>query len=84
MKNYISIEIDFDSLFQVLSSNQQVYGLFCSIIKDGKVLKFKKTKNQSGKISIFLGQSSIGLNSNSVIFDIDLYAFDSDLKLINV
>jgi len=83
-KNYLSIEIDFDGLFNLLDNISQVYGLYCSITKDGKVLKFKRLKNQSGKISVFLGQNLAIANNDVIVFDIDLYAFDSNLKLINV
>lgn len=82
--SYISIDIDFNNLFKILENNEKIYGLFCSIIKDGKVLKFKKTKNETDKVSIFLGENYTIANADPVIFDIDIYAFDSSLKLINV
>ena len=83
-KNYLSIEINFIELFSKLKNNKYINGLYCTIIKDGKVLKFKQYKNQAGKISIFLGQNISLQNNNTVVFDIDLYAFDSNMRLINV
>lgn len=83
-KNFVSIEIDFITLFSLLANNKYVNGLYCTIIKDGKVLKFKQYKNQANKVSVFLGENMVLQNNNTVIFDIDLYAFDSNMRLINV
>ena len=83
-KNYLSIEINFIKLFSILDNNKYINGLYCTIIKDGKVLKFKQYKNGASKISVFLGQNISLQNNNSVVFDIDLYAFDYNMRLINV
>ena len=83
-KNYLSIEINFIKLFSILDDNKYINGLYCTIIKDGKVLKFKQYKNGASKISVFLGQNISLQNNNAVVFDIDLYAFDSNMRLINV
>lgn len=84
LKNYMSIEIDFESLFNTLSSSLYIYGVYCNIIKDGKILKFKVLKNEASKISVFLGEKRNGSIQNTVAYDIDFYAFDSKMKLINV
>jgi hypothetical protein len=84
-KIYEAVDINFISFFQVLKDNPYVYGLYCTIIKDGKILKFKITKDQSAKISVFLGEKRESLaNQNPPSFDIDIYAFDKNMKLINV
>lgn len=84
LKNYLSIEIDFITLFSLLSDSEYVKGIYCTVIKDGKVLKFKQFKNEASKISIFLGENVVLQNNNSISFDIDLYAFDTNMRLINV
>ena len=84
-KIYESIELNFINYFNYLVSNSNVAGLYCNIIKDGKILKFKVYKNKATKITVFLGEKRQGiLDQNSISFDIDLYAFDSNMKLINV
>jgi hypothetical protein len=71
-------------LFSRLDNSPYVYGIYCTIIKDGKVLKFKQFKNEASKVSIFLGDNITLQNSSGVSFDVDLYAFDSNMRLINV
>jgi len=82
--NYLSIEINFISLFSVLQTSPYVHGLYCTIIKDGKVLKFKKFKNDPSKVTVFLGENTSLQSNSGISFDIDLYAFDSNMRLINV
>lgn len=84
LSNYLSIQIDFITLFSLLTNSSYVYGIYCTIIKDGKVLKFKQFKNEASIVSVFLGDNTILNNSSGVSFDIDLYAFDSNMRLINV
>jgi hypothetical protein len=84
LSNYLSIEINFITLFSRLDNSPYVYGIYCTIIKDGKVLKFKQFKNEASKVSIFLGDNITLQNSSGVSFDVDLYAFDSNMRLINV
>ena len=84
LSNYLSIEINFITLFSLLENSPYVHGLYCTIIKDGKVLKFKQFKNETSKISIFLGENISLKNSSGISFDIDLYAFDTNMRLINV
>lgn len=84
-KIYQYVEIDFITLFSYLANNAYVYGLYCTIIKDGKILKFKINRNQQSKITVFLGENRYANSVTSTIsFDIDIYAFDSNMKLINV
>jgi len=80
---YESVALNFIQYFNDLSDNSNVFGLYCNIIKDGKILKFKVYKNEATKITVFLGQKREG-SQNSISFDIDLYAFDSNMRLINV
>lgn len=80
---YEYVKINFIEYFNVLSNNSNVFGLYCNVIKDGKILKFKVYKNEAAKITVFLGQKREG-SQTSISFDIDLYAFDSNMKLINV
>ena len=80
---YESIVLNFIKYFNDLSDNSNVFGLYCNIIKDGKILKFKVYKNEAAKITVFLGQKREG-SQTSISFDIDLYAFDSNMRLINV
>lgn len=82
--NYLSIEINFITLFSLLSDSPYVNGLYCTIIKDGKVLKFKQFKNEASKVSIFLGENTSLQSNSGISFDIDLYAFDTNMRLINV
>lgn len=84
LANYLSIEINFINLFSLLENSPYVHGLYCTIIKDGKVLKFKQFKSEPSKISIFLGENISLQNSSGISFDIDLYAFDLNMRLINV
>ena len=84
LSNYLSIEIDFITLFSILGDSPYVHGIYCTIIKDGKILKFKQFKNEASKISVFLGDNVTLQNNSGVSFDIDLYAFDSNMRLINV
>ena len=75
--------MNFIQYFNYLSTNSNVFGLYCNIIKDGKILKFKVYKGEAAKITVFLGQKREG-NQVSISFDIDLYAFDKNMRLINV
>ena len=84
-KKYEAAEINFIKYFSYLTLNPYVYGLYCTIIKDGKILKFKVNKNEAAKITVFLGEKRESLASQTALsFDIDVYAFDSNMKLINV
>lgn len=84
-KKYEAVEIDFITYFSYLNLNPYVYGLYCTIIKDGKILKFKINKNEAAKITVFLGEKRENLASQTApSFDLDIYAFDSNMKLINV
>ena len=84
-KKYEVAEINFIKYFSYLTLNPYVYGLYCTIIKDGKILKFKVNKNEAAKITVFLGEKRESLASQTALsFDIDVYAFDSNMKLINV
>ena len=80
---YESVVLNFIQYFDYLSTNSNVFGLYCNIIKDGKILKFKVYKDEAAKITVFLGQKREG-NQASISFDIDLYAFDKNMRLINV
>lgn len=80
---YEYVRINFIEYFNILSNNSNVFGLYCNVIKDGKILKFKVYKNEAAKITVFLGQKREG-SQTSISFDVDLYAFDSNMKLINV
>lgn len=84
LSNYLSIEINFITLFSLLEDSPYVHGIYCTIIKDGKVLKFKQLKKEASKISVFLGENITLQNSSGISFDIDLYAFDINMRLINV
>lgn len=84
LANYLSIEINFITLFSLLADSPYVYGLYCTIIKDGKVLKFKQLKNNASKVTVFLGENTSLQTNSGISFDIDLYAFDSNMRLINV
>ena len=84
LANYLSIEINFITLFSLLANSPYVNGLYCTIIKDGKVLKFKQFKNDSSKITVFLGENTSLQSNSGISFDIDIYAFDSNMRLINV
>lgn len=84
-KKYEAAQINFITYFSYLTLNPFVYGLYCTIIKDGKILKFKVNKNEAAKITVFLGEKRESLASQTApSFDIDVYAFDSNMKLINV
>lgn len=80
------LKIDFVSIFNSgsISTNPKVYGLYCILTKDGKTLKFKILRSEAKFINLFLGEISL----NKVIFNpqysIDFYAFDQNMKLINV
>lgn len=84
LKNFMSIQIDFINLFASISNFEYVFGIYCTIIKDGKILKFKILKNEATKITVFLGENRSGSIQNTIAYDIDFYAFDSKMKLINV
>jgi len=80
------LKIDFVKIFNSgsVSTNPNVYGLYCIIIKDGKTLKFKILRSEAKFINLFLGEivlSSVNFNPQ---YSIDFYAFDRNLKLINV
>jgi len=74
------------SLFSIsrIASNPKIYGITCIINKNGKTLKFKIYKNNAKFISVFLGEVPLNSLFYSPKYSIDFYAFDSNLKLINV
>ncbi len=80
------LKIDFVALFSSgsLSANAKVYGLYCIITKDGKTLKFKILRSQAKFINLFLGEIPLNRFSFSPPYSIDFYAFDENMKLINV
>jgi hypothetical protein len=80
------LKIDFVALFSSgsLSTNAKVYGLYCIITKDGKTLKFKILRSQAKFINLFLGEIPLNRFSFSPPYSIDFYAFDENMKLINV
>ncbi len=83
LKMYQSITINFGDLFIYLT-NPLVYGLLCSITRNGKVLKFKILKSKGRFVNIFLGEKQTSSTNYSPSYFIDFYAFDKNLKLINV
>jgi len=80
---YEAVALNFIQYFDSLSNNSNVFGLYCNIIKDGKILKFKVYKDEASEITVFLGEKREGVQT-SISFDIDLYAFDKNMRLINV
>lgn len=83
LKMYQSISIDFVNLFTYII-NPSVYGLLCNITRNGKILKFKILKTEARFIKVFLGEKPISSGNYSPSYFIDFYAFDRNLKLINV
>jgi len=83
LKMYQSISINFINLFSYLT-NPSIYGLLCSITRNGKVLKFKILRNEARFINVFLGEKPVSALNYSPSYFIDFYAFDKNLKLINV
>ena len=80
------LKIDFVSIFNSnsVSNNVNVYGLYCLVTKDGKTLKFKILRSEAKFINLFLGEIPLnGINFNPQ-YSIDFYAFDQNMKLINV
>lgn len=83
LKMYQSVTINFVGLFGYLT-NPLVYGLLCSVTRNGKVLKFKILKSKGRFVNIFLGEKQTSSTNYSPSYFIDFYAFDKNLKLINV
>jgi len=83
LKMYQSVTINFVDLFAYLT-NPLVYGLLCSVTRNGKVLKFKILKSKARFVNIFLGEKQTSSTNYSPSYFIDFYAFDKNLKLINV
>ena len=83
LKMYQSISINFVDLFTYLT-NPLVNGLLCNITRNGKILKFKILRSEARFVNIFLGEKPISSGNYSPSYFIDFYAFDKNLKLINV
>jgi hypothetical protein len=83
LKMYQSISINFVNLFTYLT-NPLVNGLLCNITRNGKILKFKVLRSEARFVNIFLGEKPISSGNYSPSYFIDFYAFDKNLKLINV
>ena len=83
LKMYQSISINFVNLFTYLT-NPLVNGLLCNITRNGKILKFKVLRSEARFVNIFLGEKPISSRNYSPSYFIDFYAFDKNLKLINV
>jgi len=83
LKMYQSISINFVNLFSYLT-NPSVYGLLCNITRNGKILKFKVLRSDARFINVFLGEKPNSSKDYSPSYFIDFYAFDKNLKLINV
>jgi len=78
------MNLNFLSMFDNLSSRSitNVYGIMCVINRNGKTLNFNILKNEARIVSVFLGESLLG--NFSAKTSLDLYAFDSNFKIINV
>lgn len=83
---YIQLKIDFVKLFlfSKVASNLNVYGLCCIINKNGKTIKFRIERDNAKEVNIFLGEVEINSTFYSPKYSIDFYAFDKNMKLINV
>ena len=80
------LKIDFVSIFNSgsVSTNAKVNGLYCIVTKDGKTLKFKILRSEARFINLFLGETTLNRISFNPQYSIDFYAFDQNIKLINV
>jgi hypothetical protein len=80
------LKIDFVSIFNSgsVSTNLKVYGLYCIITKNGKTLKFKILRSEAKFIKLFLGETPLNRINFNPQYSIDFYAFDQNMKLINV
>ncbi len=80
------LKIDFVNIFNYgsVSTNAKVYGLYCIVTKDGKTLKFKILRSEAKFINLFLGEIILNRVNFSPQYSIDFYAFDQNMKLINV
>ena len=80
------LTIDFENIFNSgsVSTNPKVHGLYCIITKDGKTLKFKILRSEAKFIKLFLGETPLNRINFNPQYSIDFYAFDQNMKLINV
>lgn len=80
------LKIDFVSLFNSssIATNSKIHGLYCIVTKDGKTLKFKILRSEARFINLFLGETALNRINFNPQYSIDFYAFDQNMKLINV
>lgn len=80
------LKIDFVSLFNSssIATNSKIHGLYCIVTKDGKTLKFKILRSEARFINLFLGETTLNRINFNPQYSIDFYAFDQNMKLINV